>query len=44
MPVAGSVGVGEIELSSTPDARTVWLNSSSTFGMSVVVGIAFDSL
>ena len=44
MPVVASVGVGEIELSSTPDARTTWLSSSSRFGMSVVIGIAFDSL
>jgi len=44
MPVTGSVGVGASELSDTPDARTSWLSSSSRFGMSAFVGIAFWSL
>ena len=44
IPVVASVGVGAIELSATPDARTIWLSSSSRFGMSVVIGIAFDNL
>ena len=43
-PVVASVGVGEIEASWTPAERTTWFSSSSRFGMSVVIGIAFDNL
>jgi len=43
-PVRGSVGDGEIEFARTPEARMTWLSSRSKFGMSVVIGIAFDNL